>query len=293
MSEFLDLSQGEVILDLPPLTTDLEEAKAHLAEYGLARIADAITPDELAAARQRIDEQAAAEAGTTMGITDGGRKGGLDGPNQWVHNLVNKGEIFRRMIMGKLPLAIMEHLLGKGFLLSSLNMHETGKGGEPQGLHADGLMAPIETPYPIVMNVAWHLDDATEANGATRVILGSHLWPVDEIRAKLGSESTVAAEGPAGTALLFGGKLWHGTGCNLNGARRRIILGYYCRGFIRQQENYSLSLAPEVHAQCSDPLLKLLGFSVFQTLGGMCATQPMFGGVVPRPTEFVTELVGP
>ena len=85
-------------MDLPPLTTDLEEAKAHLEEYGLARVANALGPHDLAAAQQRIDEQAAAEAGTTMGITDGGAKGRLGGPNQWVHNLVNKGEIFRRMV---------------------------------------------------------------------------------------------------------------------------------------------------------------------------------------------------
>ena len=34
---------------LPPLTTDLEEAKANLAEYGFARVADALSPEELAA----------------------------------------------------------------------------------------------------------------------------------------------------------------------------------------------------------------------------------------------------
>jgi ectoine hydroxylase-related dioxygenase (phytanoyl-CoA dioxygenase family) len=279
-------------LDLPPLTTDLEEAKAHLEEYGLARIANALDPDDLAAARQRIDEQAGAEAGTTMGITDGGPEGGAGGPNQWVHNLVNKGELFRRMLTMEMPLAMMEHLLGKGFLISSLNMHEAGRGGEPQPLHFDGLMAPIETPYPIVANVAWLLDDTTEANGATRVILGSHKWPIDEMKTRVRPENTVAAEGPAGAALVFGGKLWHGTGTNQNGARRRIILGYYCRGFIRQQENFSLSLAPQVHARCSEQLLRLLGFSVFRTLGGMSATRPMFGGLVPRPTEFVTELGG-
>jgi ectoine hydroxylase-related dioxygenase (phytanoyl-CoA dioxygenase family) len=242
-------------LDLPPLTTDLEEAKAHLETYGLARIANALAPDDLAEARKRIDEQARAEAGTTMGITDGGHKGGLGGPNQWVHNLVNKGEIFRRMVTTEIALTLAEHLLGKGFLISSLNMHETGKGGEPQRLHTDGLMAPIETPYPIVMNVAWHLDDATEANGATRVILGSHNWSIEEMRRQVRLENTVAAEAPAGAALIFGGKLWHGTGSSRNGARRRIILGYYCRGFIRQQENFSLALAPDVHAQCSEPLL--------------------------------------
>ena len=277
-------------MDLPPLTTDLAEAKAQLGEYGLARIANALDADELAAVRQRVEEQARGEAGTTMGITDGGRKGERWGPNQWVHNLINKGEVFRRLVIMEMPLAMMEHLLDAGLLLSSLNMHEAGKGGEPQPLHTDGLMAPIETPYPIVANVAWLLDDVTDENGGTRVIPGSHKWSLDEMKAAVRQGNTIAAEGPAGSAIVFGGKLWHGTGTNRNGARRRIVLGYYCRGFIRQQENFCLSLAPEVHAQCSDELLKLLGFSVYRTLGGMSATRPMFGGVVPRPTEFVTEL---
>ena len=277
-------------MELPPLTTDLEEAKAHLDEVGIARIPNALDADLLAQARERIDQQAAAEAGTSIGITDGGPRGGAGGPNQWVHNLVNKGEVFRRLLTMELPLTLMEHLLGKGFLVSSLNMHDAGRHGEPQALHTDGLMAPIETPYPIVANVAWLLDDVTEANGATRMIPGSHRWSVDEMKARVRPENTVPAEGPAGSAIVFGGKVWHGTGTNRTGARRRIVLAYYCRGFIRQQENFSLSLAPEVHAGCSEELLKLLGFSVFHTLGGMSASRPMFGGVVPRPTEFVTEL---
>jgi len=277
-------------LGLPPLTTSLDEAKEHLEEYGLARIERALDEKALAAARRRVQQQSEAEAGTTMGITDGGPNGGPGGPNQWVHNLVNKGEVFRQLVTTELSNTLMEHLLGKGFLLSSLNMHEARPGGEPQPLHMDGLMAPFETPYPIVANVAWLLDEVTDENGGTRMIPGSHTWSEEELKVGVRPENTIAAEGPAGSAIVFGGRLWHGTGTNRNGARRRIVLGYYCRGFIRQQENFALSLAPDVHARCSDELLKRLGFSVYRTLGGMSAMQPTFGGLVPRPTEFVTEL---
>jgi hypothetical protein len=48
-------------LELPPLTTDLEEAKAHLDEFGIARIADALSPAEIDGTLGRLVEQAAAE----------------------------------------------------------------------------------------------------------------------------------------------------------------------------------------------------------------------------------------
>jgi hypothetical protein len=42
---------------LPPLTDDVEQAKADLAELGIARIADALSAAEVAALRQRLVEQ--------------------------------------------------------------------------------------------------------------------------------------------------------------------------------------------------------------------------------------------
>jgi ectoine hydroxylase-related dioxygenase (phytanoyl-CoA dioxygenase family) len=110
------------------------------------------------------------------------------------------------------------------------------------------------------------LDDFTEANGATRVVPGSHRFedPMGYVRA---GGATVAAEGAAGTALIFDGRLLHGTGANTSAAPRRGLIAYFCQPFVRQQENFMLSLDPALRAAASDELLALLGFRCWNTLG--------------------------
>lgn len=290
-------------MNLPPLTSDLSEAKAHLDEFGCARVKDALPPAELAEARRRIDAQAAGERQQLLSSHDGDSEPFGSGPNQWLWNLVNKGQIFRDVVMKDVTRQLMTHLLGEGNLLSSFTCHIAGPGGVCQALHRDSGMAPDSTPYPIVANIMWLLDDFTDENGATRVVPGSHRfdtgpdadsadpnWSPSQ-RSDIDIE-TVAAEGPAGSAFVFDGRLWHGTGANRTDTPRRGILSYHCRGWVRQQENFTLSLAPDVMGQCSDELLRVLGFSVFGTLGAVRSVEPEMApdGIVPRPTGFVTEL---
>ena len=54
----------------------------------------------------------------------------------------------------------------------------------------------------------------------------------------------VATEAPAGTALVFDGRLLHGTGTNTTQDNRHGLFMYYCKGWMRQRENVSLSLSP-------------------------------------------------
>ena len=44
-------------LEYPPLTEDLEEAKAHLDEYGMALIANVLDKDEVEEMDKRLNEQ--------------------------------------------------------------------------------------------------------------------------------------------------------------------------------------------------------------------------------------------
>jgi ectoine hydroxylase-related dioxygenase (phytanoyl-CoA dioxygenase family) len=292
-------------MNLPPLTDNLAHAKADLAEYGFARIANALSVAELEEARARVDAQAAGEKASAISVHDGSAEPFGSGPNQWVDNLINKGQIFRDIVMKDLTRELMNHLLGDGGLLSSFTCHIAGPGGTLQALHRDSGMAPDETPYPIVANMMWMLDDFTDENGATRIVPGSHKFDTGPGGAEADPKwspatvtssgiETVAAEGPAGSALVFDGRLWHGTGANRTDRPRRGILSYHCRGWVRQQENFTLSLAPEVLAACSPELKRILGFSVYGTLGATRSVKPSIGddGVVPRPTSYVTELAG-
>jgi hypothetical protein len=113
----------------------------------------------------------------------------------------------------------------------------------------------------------------------------------------------VAGVGPAGTAPVFDGRIWHGTGANTTADQRRYgVLTYFCRPWMRPQENYTLSTHPQVVADADPEVLALLGFRVWRTLGGV---QGPWGigtpgevafraeGMVSRPTspeEYVGEL---
>ena len=79
------------------------------------------------------------------------------------------------------------------------------------------------------------LSDFTAANGATRVVPGSHLWPAGREPAP---EEILQAEMPAGAALFYLGSTVHGGGANRTAreARRGMFVGYVV-GWLRTEEN--------------------------------------------------------
>lgn len=290
-------------MQLPPIAHTDDEALAHLQEFGFTRLADALTPDELSEARDRLVIQARREAEIGHAHYDGWDEqliaeyapDRLDelppGPNQRVWNLINKGEIFRRLVLKERTLGLVKSLLGDSVLgddvlLSSFTANIARRGGAPMRLHSDQGYVPDATSYPVVCNIMWMLTDFTAANGATRVVPGSHSRPSP--RGLTQRPETIAVTGPAGSALIFDGRLWHGTGANATDEPRLGILSYYCRPFIRQQENFTMSLAPEVIEQCSPELRALLGFKTWGTLGMVEGTR--HGHINERPASFVTRL---
>lgn len=256
--------QGEAPLRATP-TRDLAAARRDLDELGYCLVDAALARQEVADYKAHLVEVA---------------KGGGG-----VMNLIGRAPRFLDLALHPVALAFADHQLGPDFLLSGSNAIIQRPGAPEQTLHNDQAYVPPPWSYPLTMNIVWMLDDFTAANGATRVIPGSHLlnvatdrgvrsfgdWLQDPVfTAPLGEK--IAVEGPAGTALIMDGRLWHQAGPNSTADQRRHgVQTYFCRPHMRQQTVFHLSLPPEMLERArTDPLLRrLLGFDTYYGVIGV------------------------
>ena len=164
-------------------------------------------------------------------------------------------------------LPLVENVLDPGCLISSLSSITILPGEVAQPIHADDQLLPIPKPHiPTVCNSMWALTDFTEANGATRLVPGSHRY--DHSPDYGHPYDSIAAEMPQGSVLIWHGSLWHGGGANTTDAPRVGIAMNYCAGFIRQQENQQLGIPREIAARFEPRLRELVGYSVYNALVG-------------------------
>ena len=156
-------------------------------------------------------------------------------------------------------LALLDAVLGE-YHLSAPTAIEIGPEEGRQPLHPDDALYPIPRPHQeLVVNIMWPLVDFTVANGATRIVRGSHLW-VDQLPAP--GTPTVAIEMPAGSALVYLGSVWHGGGANTTDASRLGVVMHYARAWLRPVENHVLVVPPEVMATLPERLQELLGYNI-------------------------------
>ena len=183
-----------------------------------------------------------------------------------IYNLLAFGGPFMDVPVHTNVLPVVEEILDPGCLISSLSSIAIDPGETAQPIHADDMVIPLAKPHiPIVCNSMWALSDFTAANGATRLVPGSHLKanPVYG-----GAYETIAAEMKKGSVLIWDGSLWHGGGANRTDERRTGIAMNYCAGFIRQQENQQLGLKPGLVKTFPPRLQELVGYGVYRGLIG-------------------------
>ncbi len=237
--------------------------KAHVERIrrnGFSVVENALAPqlvDALAAALTRLERELDARPAMN----------GFEGHNTVrIYNLLAYGAPFDAVPVHENVLPVVEEILDSGCLISSLSSIAIDPGEIAQPIHADDMVIPLAKPHiPIVCNSMWALTDFTEANGATRLVPGSHLKdnPVYG-----GAYESIPAEMKKGSVLIWDGSLWHGGGANKTGERRTGIAMNYCAGFIRQQENQQLGLRPDIVKSFSPRLQELVGYGVYRGLIG-------------------------
>lgn len=233
-----------------------ESEKRQLDEAGYLVLADFAPPVLLDALRTRLDEI----------IREDGARAGREFKQEpqtlRLANLVNRGEIFARIISAPHILEYVAHVLGPDFKLSSLNFRSANPHGTwVQPLHCDTGALPDERGNT-VCNVIWLLDDFTPENGATRVVPGSHRFgrlPEDALAdpsAPHPDEVLITAR--AGSVVVMNTHAWHGATANRTDRPRRALHSFYCRRDQPQQQYQKKLLSAAVQAGLSAEVRRLL-----------------------------------
>ncbi len=248
-------------MDAPPI--DLAAHRANLEGDGftiLERVISDDTIEALLADVHRLERDRGSEPANNR--FEGGS-------TTRTYNLLAHGDIWQQVPVQPQVLELIEGVLGAECLVSSLASISLAPGETAQVLHADDQAMPLAKPHAAtVANSMWALTDFTEANGATRIVPGSHRWQNPDYSQNDAQTETIAAEMPRGSVLVWHGSTWHGGGANTSDEIRVGVAMNYCAGFIRQQENQQLGIPHEIAASFSPQLRQLCGFGMYRGLTG-------------------------
>jgi len=178
--------------------------------------------------------------------------------------LIARSPKAREIIMNASILGVTAKLLSHA---STYQLHLTesvwvGPGSTAQEIHKDQedfKGCDFSKEHDTVVSSIWALTDFTEANGATRVVPGSHKLVGER---KFSLEESEPAEMKAGSVLLFTGQLYHGAGANVSDSIRESLIIMYTVGWLRQEENQYLCVPMETLRQLPEELLRLMGYSL-------------------------------
>lgn len=177
--------------------------------------------------------------------------------------LVARSATSRDLVMHPLVLGTVGGVLGGDtrFQLHLTQVIAIEPGEQAQQIHRDQWafdFFPFPTGYQVQCNTIWAMTDFTEANGATRVVPGSHLRAD---RLTLTEADTVAAEMGLGSVLFYTGALYHGAGANRSAASRVGLNVTYSAAWLRQEENQYLTVPLEIARTLPDDLLRVMGYA--------------------------------
>src|SRR5262245_9032731 len=144
--------------------TSLVQQLLEIETYGFTLLADVLSDAEVGALRA-VNERLLASHGEDLLFY--GRAG-------HVINLPTRDPLYFQCIDHPRVLPLLEAAMGRDLILASLNSRVVRPDDPAQGFHSDVPPQLRRPGPPIMMNTVWMLDEFTEANGATAIVIGSH-----------------------------------------------------------------------------------------------------------------------
>ncbi len=249
-----------------PATASVDDVFAEMEESG-AVIIDGFLPREaLDGFNNEIDPLLETKSSTAASVNEmvaffhGDKTRHLTGVAGVSDTFVND------ILLHSIYKAVGDHFLlphCASYLLNLGHVLDRGPGSDGQILHRDHDVWPrrmggVYQQRMFASLIA--LSDYTAEMGATRVVPGSHIWPLDrEARPK----EIVAAVMKPGSAVLYLGSTLHAAGANTTNRRRRGMHTSFCLGFLRTEENNILSTPLERVRKMPRRAQELLGFGVY------------------------------
>jgi ectoine hydroxylase-related dioxygenase (phytanoyl-CoA dioxygenase family) len=245
------------------LTSEL----ADLESVGYATIKGAISPETAARARDAIIRVMERKTGHDVDIENetGDQFNGI----ALAHYLLFEDEVFEEIAAAPKPLAMMNYLLGRSSVLSSMTCHFKGPGGTCLPLHSDngnGIPAPFSM-ISQVANINYALTPYSEEAGALGMVPGSHRLcrqpRPDEtmLGGENGNPNAVAMDLEPGDAVVWHGNTWHGSyERKIPGIRMNLAV-YFARQYVVTQEHYGTAVPDEfLERHANNPtMLRILG----------------------------------
>ena len=170
--------------------------------------------------------------------------------------------------------AVTDELLlanGADYWLNTGQVMAIGPGEPAQYLHRDENNWPeaVAADREITVSCLFALSDFTRENGATVVVAGSQRRPPGLVRGAETSPDEIAyAEMPAGSGLIYSGKVIHGAGGNTTENWRYGMHVSFVVGWLRPEEASPLVVDRDRAASLPERARELLGWGSYHSEGG-------------------------
>jgi ectoine hydroxylase-related dioxygenase (phytanoyl-CoA dioxygenase family) len=252
-------------VEAPPIE-GLEGWLAEIEDKGYVVIPDFISPEEVAKIHLAFDTEVRVMPLLAPYL------GNETGKSVRGHNLLAKTRAVDYLFLDPRLRGIVEGRLGPHVQINICTSFNLLPGETRQNLHQDDSLWPIPRPRPeFLCNALIAISDFDEENGGTHVVPYSHKWHDREIDQKI---ETTQVTMKAGSMVVWAGSLWHAGGANVSKNRERLgLFMSHSVSYLRQQENQTLAVPPEIVKNLPHKLQRLIGYFPFG--GGIDFRDPL------------------